>query len=282
MKKINLLLLALIVFVSGCEAGEKDELIVIETSHGTITLVLYDQTPKHKENFLKLAKTGDYDSTIFHRVIKGFMIQGGDAGKRDGSKVFDYTVPAEFVDTLFHKKGALCAARMGDNVNPQKASSGDEFYIVQGKVYSSDEVDVMEAQQDKVLQAMVGQLIQLPQYAELKAKIIFLESNRKYDSLMKVVIATKPLIVEEFGPQEFYKMSEKRKVLYSTVGGTPHLDFAYTVFGEVLDGIEVIDKIASQQTMSGDKPTIDVFMKVSVVEMSRAKVTKKYGFRYLN
>jgi cyclophilin family peptidyl-prolyl cis-trans isomerase len=204
MKK--LILAALIIAGLTCTAQQKDAskcsanketVVVIKTSMGTIKAKLYNDTPLHRDNFIKLAKEGWYNGSPFHRVIKNFMIQGGQ--KSDGRIDPGYTVPAEFKDNHFHKKGALCAARQGDQVNPKKASSGCQFYIVQGKVYDDKALDLMENRSGKVLSATQRQA-------------------------------------------------------YKTVGGTPHLDGNYTVFGEVTEGLEVVDKIAAVKTGQMDVP----------------------------
>lgn len=180
------------------------------TTAGRMVLVLYDDTPRHRDNFVKLASQGFYDGLLFHRVIKNFMIQGGDPNSRSakpgtmlGDGSLGYTVPAEFRPNHFHKKGALCAARQGDNVNPKKESSSCQFYIVQGQRFDSKMLDNMEAR---------------------------------------------------FGK----KYSEEQRKVYASVGGAPHLDGDYTVFGEVVEGMEIIDRIAGVQTGRADRPVDDV------------------------
>ncbi|MDE6307341.1 MAG: peptidylprolyl isomerase [Bacteroidales bacterium] len=187
----------------------------IETPYGDMVVKLYDETPKHRDNFIKLVKEGFYDNLLFHRVIENFMIQGGDpdskgapAGKMLGVGDVGYTVPAEFVKGLYHKKGALSAARQGDAVNPAKASSGCQFYIVQGQVYPQEMFAMFESRG--------------------------------------------------------LKLNDEQKQLYGTVGGTPHLDGDYTVFGEVIEGLDVIDKIAAVQTDRADRPVEDVWMKMRI------------------
>jgi len=188
--------------------------VLLETSLGNIVIRLSDSTPLHRDNFLKLAKSGFYDSVLFHRVIKDFMIQTGDPksksaekGQSLGNDGPGYTVPAEFRETLFHKKGAVAAARLGDNVNPEKASSGSQFYIVQGKKFTDAELDNLER-------------------SRLGGK----------------------------------KIPASQREVYKTSGGTPHLDGTYTVFGEVVSGLDVVDKIASVETTRGrgDRPLEDV------------------------
>lgn len=191
--------------------------ILMQTSMGDMTIRLYDSTPIHRDNFLKLVKVGFYDSLLFHRVMNAFMIQGGDpnskaapAGMPLGNGSPDYTIPSEFRETLFHKKGVIAAARTPDNVNPEKASSSSQFYIAQGKVYTDAELDLMEQQR-------------------LQGK----------------------------------KIPELYRVAYKTIGGIPHLDHNYTVYGEVIKGFEVIDKIAAVEVSRGrdlNRPIADVMI----------------------
>jgi len=184
--------------------------VKIKTKFGDMVAVLYDETPKHRDNFLKLAREGFFDGLLFHRCIKGFMVQGGDpesrnaaAGKMLGSGGPGYTVDAEFNSKFIHKKGALSAARQGDQVNPEKKSSGSQFYIVQGQPTAN--------------------------------------------------------------PQSTVAYTPEQKQIYTTSGGTPFLDGAYTVFGEVIEGLDVIDKIASQPTKPGDRPMEDIVMDIDVI-----------------
>lgn len=225
-KKITFLLLFFATLAS-CSAQnsktqsnmhEKKSRVLIETSLGNMTVELYNETPKHRDNFLKLVKEGFYDSLLFHRVINNFMIQGGDPSSRGaapgvmlGSGNLGYTVPAEFVQGLIHKKGALAAARQSDQVNPTKASSSCQFYIVQGNVWTMENLQRMGMQM-----------------------------GRTFD--------------------------EQQIKTYTTVGGTPHLDYDYTVFGQVVDGLDVIDKIATVRCGRGDRPVEDVIMKITVIE----------------
>lgn len=197
---------------------DKKYYVRIETSYGDMIAELYNETPQHRDNFIKLVKEGFYDGLLFHRVINNFMIQGGDPKSRDakpgqplGDGNLGYTVPAEFVQGLIHKKGALAAARMGDQVNPTKASSSCQFYIVQGNVWSAEHLQMMSARMGKNFDAQ-----------QVEA--------------------------------------------YTTVGGTPHLDYDYTVFGQVIEGLDVIDKIAAVKCGPGDRPLEDVKMKISIIE----------------
>ena len=201
--------------------------VLMQTTMGDIVIRLSDSTPLHRDNFLKLVKVGYYDSVLFHRVIKDFMIQGGDpnsiraaAGQPLGNGSPGYTVPAEFRKTLFHKKGVIAAARTGDNMNPAKASSGSQFYIVQGKVFTDGALDSVER---------------------------FRLNGRKIPA--------------------------EQRAVYKTIGGTPHLDLGYTVYGEVVKGLDVIDKIATVQTSKAqdrDRPLQDVrIIKTKLIKRKR-------------
>lgn len=192
--------------------------LFIETSKGNMKCILYEQTPMHTDNFIKLVNDGTYNGVLFHRVIKDFMIQGGDPhsveaekGQRLGTGGPGYTIPAEFNESFFHKKGALAAARMGDQVNPEKASSGSQFYIVQGREYTADMLKKLEERRSS-----------------------------------------------PFTPEAIEA--------YTTLGGTPHLDGAYTVFGEVVEGLDVVDRIASSQTDSYNRPLEDIVYRIILVK----------------
>ena len=200
------------------ETKEKTTMVIISTDLGEMKAVLYNETPLHKENFIKLAKEGYFDGCLFHRVIDGFMIQGGDPGSKTakpgqmlGQGGPGYTIPAEFKQELIHKKGALAAARMADQVNPQKASSGSQFYIAQGKSYTENELNMLSSRMGKAF-------------------------------------------------------NKQQMEAYTTIGGVPFLDYEYTVFGEVVEGLEVIDKIAAVEKDRRDRPVQDIKMTIKVVE----------------
>lgn len=233
MKKISLICLILCLTITSV-AQKKDSTItkkdrkkdvLLQTSMGEITIRLSGSTPLHRDNFIKLVKVGFYDSLLFHRVIKDFMIQGGDPDSKSAKPGIPlgmggpgYTVPAEFRETMFHKKGVIAAARMPDNTNPEKASSGSQFYLAQGKVYTDAELDLMEQQR-------------------LQGK----------------------------------KIPEAYRAAYKTIGGIPHLDHNYTVYGEVVQGIEVIDKIAAVEVSKGR----DLNRPVADVRIIKAKLIKR-------
>ena len=208
MKKIILAALVLIGLTCQAQkATEKETIVVIKTNYGTIKAKLYNDTPLHRDNFIKLVNEGWYNNSPFHRIIKNFMIQGGQ--NADGRLDPGYKVPAEIKSNHFHKKGALCAARQPDQVNPKKASSGSQFYIVQGQKYDDQTLDMYEDRMGKVIGA-------------------------------------------------------KQRQAYKTVGGTPHLDGDYTVFGEVIEGMDVVDKIATVKTGRMDAPIEAVTMTIEI------------------
>jgi cyclophilin family peptidyl-prolyl cis-trans isomerase len=207
--------------------SKKDELITLTTEYGKMRIILFDETPKHKENFIKLTKDKFYNDLLFHRVIKDFMIQGGDPNSRDakpdimlGKGDNGYKIPAEISPKYFHRKGALAAAR--DN-NPKKESSGCQFYIVEGRKWSKADLDKQATRAAR-------------------------------------------------------KLTDAQRKVYETEGGTPHLDGAYTVFGQVVDGMDVLDKISAQPKDERDRPEKDIKMKVSVKKMRKKKITKKYDY----
>lgn len=248
---------------------DKETLVKIETSAGNIKVKLYNETPKHRDNFIKLAKEGHYEGTLFHRVIKDFMIQAGDPesknapkGKMLGAGDVGYTIPAEFVyPKYFHKKGALSAARQGDNVNPKKESSGCQFYIVTGKVYNDSTLLNMERHiNDSRVESIFNGLAQKHMkeiYKMRKAN----DENGLYELQEKLIAQAQ----EEAAKLPEFRFTPEQVKAYTTVGGTPHLDNEYTVFGEVVEGLNVVDKIQQVKTDRSDRPEEDVkIIKVEV------------------
>ena len=244
--------------------------VLIKTSEGDIKVRLYDETPQHRDNFLKLAKEGYFDGTLFHRVIKDFMIQGGDPdskgapkGKMLGTGGPDYTIPAEFVyPQLFHKRGALSAARLGDEVNPERESSGSQFYIVWGKTYKQNELKQMEKQ--------MKQNQEITTFNDLvtyhKDKIMEMRRNRDRVGLQELQDCLQKE-AKEICRQQPVGFTEEQFNTYTTIGGTPFLDREYTVFGEVESGLDIVEQIINVDTDSADRPKEDIAINnIEVVE----------------
>ena len=269
MKKLTFIILILI---QSC-AMDKDVLITISTPYGDMKAILYDETPLHKKNFIELSESGKFDSTIFHRVIENFMIQGGDVNLI-GDDEIDYTIPAEFNENLFHRKGEIAAARMGDDVNPDKESSGCQFYIVHGKVYKEEELTL----DINALYGGVRRLLQEDEYSDMRQK--FVDAQNDPEETQKLAISLSEVCEEKYGIQIRKNISDDVLKAYTTVGGVPHLDGAYTVFGRIVEGLDVIDKIAAVETGSADKPVEDVPMTFKVERISKEKITKNYGYTY--
>ena len=241
--------------------------VKIQTSLGDIVVRLYDETPVHRDNFVKLAKDGYYDGTLFHRVIKDFMIQGGDpgskgapAGKRLGTGGPDYTLEAEIKDGLFHKRGALAAARQGDEVNPERRSSGSQFYIVWGQVYKEGQL----RQFSKQLKMQRMQEIFNGLAAEHRDEIM--QMRRERNRVVLQELQDKLAAEAETRAAEYAGLTDEQLKIYSTVGGTPHLDGQYTVFGEVEEGLEVVEMIQNSATAGDDRPMDDIMMNISVAD----------------
>ena len=278
MKKATVVLLTILVcgFVA-CKSDKKakdmseETKLKIETTAGDIVVKLYNETPQHRDNFIKLAENGTYEGTLFHRVIKDFMIQAGDPDSKNASKGqmlgagdVGYTIPAEFVyPKYFHKKGALSAARQGDNVNPQKASSGCQFYIVTGKVYSDSALLSMEQQMNQMRFNNLFNTL-----ASKHAKDIYkMRKAGDQEGLMNLQDTLIAQVEKQLAGQPEFHFTPEQVKAYTTVGGTPHLDGEYTVFGEVLEGMEVVDKIQRVKTDRNDRPEEDVkIIKVEVLK----------------
>ena len=242
--------------------------VLLQTNLGDITLRLYDETPQHRDNFLRLVREGYYDGTLFHRVIRNFMIQGGDpdsvnapAGKRLGVGGPDYTLEAEIHPALFHKRGALAAARQGDEVNPERRSSGSQFYIVWGQTYNDGQL----RQMGKQLEMQRLQSIFQALAADHRAEILQLRRDRNREGLQELqdrLAAEAETKAKTLGPV----LTEAQIEAYSSVGGTPHLDGQYTVFGEVVEGLDIVDRIQQVETLSGDRPKADVVVVKATVQ----------------
>ena len=276
--KILLICLAFIA-LTACSAGpkkqtnhhmenEKRTLVKLETTMGNITVALYNETPKHRDNFIKLVKEGVYDSTLFHRVIKQFMIQAGDPDSKNasdtamlGSGDVGYTIPAEFNPKFFHKKGVLAAARQGDDVNPEKASSGCQFYIVTGRKFTEPQLLGME---NKINEQREEALFDSLARQHMK-EIYKMRKAGDNAGLLELQDTLEAQARELADKEEKFRFTPEQIKAYSTVGGAPHLDGSYTVFGEVTEGIEVVDNIEIAKTNRADRPIENIrILKASI------------------
>lgn len=255
--KVSLVFCTLL--MCNCSANGPGKIVII-TEYGDIELQLYDQTPQHRDNFIKLVKEGYYDGVLFHRVIKSFMIQSGDPdtrnakpGTRLGTGGPGHTVPAEFVPEYIHKRGALAAARQDVSINPEKASSGSQFYIVQGKVYTDEDLNREEER-----------------LAMSKARPVMMEYVREEEEAMRKAGQTVDPEAAQAKARERamkyleehpYRIPEEARRIYKTIGGTPFLDTEYTVFGEVTKGMDIVDRIADMETDQNNRPKTDVKIK---------------------
>lgn len=247
MKQLFLLLLILL-STTMC-TKEKGTVVRIETNQGTIRVRLYDETPLHRDNFIKLVNEGFYTDKIFHRVIKGFMIQGGDTAT---GHFLDYTIPAEFrMPARFHKRGALAAARFGDDTNPEKASSASQFYIVTGEKYSEFGLDALQKERNERLKQNIYNELQSQKRDTMKT--LYREGNKAGLAELRAGILAEAEKQAESRKTETLFTDEQREI-YMKEGGTPHLDGEYTVFGEVVEGMDVVSKIESSPTSVRNRP----------------------------
>ncbi|MDF2157579.1 peptidylprolyl isomerase [Algoriphagus sp. CAU 1675] len=277
MRVLNYFIFGFLLISSVACGGQKDQVVTIETKYGNIVAILFDDTPVHKSNFLELAESGRFDSTEFHRVIPDFMVQGGDVFTKEGMPSEEWpTLPAEIRTNHFHKKGAIAAARQGNNINPERRSSGSQFYIVLGEIYTELE---LTADMPK-LQSAFMQYVQLGSQEALRNEYSRLYAAQEFDSLTHLLLSKRAEIEESLNLKLTKDLTKEEIQAYTTVGGTPHLDDEYTVFGEVISGIDVAEKIAMEERGPRDKPLNPVYMKVSVEKMSRKKIEKEYGYTY--
>ena len=281
MKKSLLLIIIFFIF-NACENKNKDYLVKIKTSYGNMTVLLYNETPLHKKNFLELAKSGRYDSTIFHRVMKNFMIQGGNVAAKEGIQEDPSDqIPAEIVDRYFHTKGSLAAARQPDQVNPEKKSSSTQFYIVDGQPW-----DVMTTDINTLYGKMV-QLLQDSMNTELIKEYQPVYATRDQQKIMDFIYSKKKMVEEKFEIDLTLKDVTKNDEAYKAAGGgAPHLDGNYTVFGRVVEGLDVIDKIAAVETKTNPQtrqktfPVDSIHMTMEIIEMKKKEITEKYGYQF--
>lgn len=258
----------------------KTAIILMETKYGPIKIRLFNQTPLHRDNFIKLAEEGFYDSLLFHRVIEGFMIQGGDPDSKtakpgqllgDGEKKGAQWIPAEFNKDLFHKRGVLAAAREVDEKNPEKKSSSCQFYITQGRGPLTDkDIKLYEYRINRKLRmALKDSILKLPANVEMAKKLEHFKKEKMNDSINVIEKNIDNLIEPVYQKVPHYTFSEEQIRVYKAIGGTPHLDNNYTVYGEVISGMGVVDKIAAVGTDKNDRPDFDIRMKVTVLRRNK-------------
>ena len=280
--KLGLIVLALLGIVAFTVPSKKNPdkkqkmgnpIVTFETNYGVIKVKLYNETPLHRDNFIKLAEEHYFDSLLFHRVIENFMIQAGDPNSKGaapgvmlGTGGPGYTIPAEFNPNLIHKKGALAAARLGGPQNPKKESSGSQFYIVVGQKVPMEQLDAMAAQKSEQAK---GEHIQTqlykPENKDVLNELITLQKAGDRENFMIKWNAFEEKYADSLKTIPTYNYTENQKNIYQTLGGTPHLDMDYTVFGEVIDGLSVVDSIAAVKTDRANRPLEDVIIiKVSV------------------
>lgn len=272
MKKFLALLLIVLTGIGiSCGRAEKggDTLVLLKTEFGNIKLKLYDETPGHQKNFIKLVNEGFYNGLLFHRVMENFMIQGGDPdsknaqpGARLGSGNVGYTIPAEFVPKYFHKKGALAAARTGGPSNPEKRSSGAQFYIVQGAVMTAGALDTMEM----ALNNRSRNEFYKTKFDAAANELNECKKNNDLDGFNVLVAEIRAQADSLWATHETIAFTPEQREAYTTVGGYPSLDGEYTVFGEVVEGFDVIDKIAAAETDKNNRPLNDIKMEMEVIK----------------
>lgn len=264
-----MVLLATIISCGSSDTNTEGTVVSIKTEFGEIKVRLYDETPEHKKNFIKLVDEGFYNDLLFHRVMNNFMIQGGDpdskgaaAGIRLGGGSPGYTVPAEFIPKYFHKKGALAAARKGGPSNPEKRSSGSQFYIVQGDVFSAGKLDTMEMS----LNSKAKNEMMKEKFEASSEKLDAFKTNNNRDGFNIYIAEIRAEVDSIYESGEKFVFTPEQREAYTTIGGYPSLDGEYTVFGEVIEGLDILDKIAVVETDKQNRPVVDVKMQVEIVK----------------
>ncbi len=261
-----------------------DTLVVIKTPMGTMKALLYEDTPLHRRNFLKLVGEGFYDGLLFHRVIHQFMAQGGDPNSKDAAKDVvlgqggpGYDIPAEIGGFRYHKKGALAAARKGNKDNPEFMSSGSQFYIVQGKPFTEGELLNHRIDFEQLNYYFV-KLLNEPGYEQVRNRYVELQNEQNGMAMEKMVIDHKQHVIEKFNVLIDKPLSPEQKETYMTLGGTPFLDYEYSVFGELLEGLDVLDKICAVGTGQAHRPLEDIKTEMSLEPVKKSEVAKKYNY----
>ncbi len=263
MKKAFIISLLSAVLLS-CESNSKHPIIVLETQFGEIEMILHEETPLHRDNFLKMCKKGLLDSSIFHRVIPEFVAQGGEIDPSKLKKPLQ-KIPAEFHPTLFHKRGTVAAARQGGAINPDKLSSPSQFYLVSGRKFTKEELWEMERQANfQILAPLMGKLLKTGHYPQLQEEAKILQDAQNTVGLRDWVLDEANLLEEKFGPLKLKSFSKEQIEAYTHEGGLPELDGEYTVFGQVISGMEVIDSLTLVPTNSLSRPYTPLYFNTRV------------------
>ncbi|MFT6844660.1 MAG: cyclophilin family peptidyl-prolyl cis-trans isomerase [Flavobacteriales bacterium] len=282
-RNLSLMVAPMLMLFGGCANAQNQEdtsIVVIHTDFGDMKAMLYNETPQHRENFLRLASDKFYKNLLFHRVINQFMIQGGDPESKTaepnqilGNGGPGYNIPAEIVPSRHHKKGALSAARKGDQVNPDKASSGSQFYIVQGKVFNPEELEQFEKRMlDQGKKAFTDEWFNLDNNIPYRDSLMAYYKRGNQMKVAQLMDNLNPKIDQDFEESgKKYVLTEKAKKDYTTIGGTPHLDGGYTVFGEIIEGFDILDSIAAVEVDASSRPKVDVKMNVEVLSKKRRR-----------
>lgn len=263
-----------ILLLAGISCGNTEQQetgdVVVKTTHGDIRIKLYDKTTEHKKNFEKLVAEGFFEDLLFHRVIPDFMIQGGDPGSRDaqpgvrlGGGSPDYTLPAEFIPEYFHKRGAVAAARRGGPSNPEKRSSSSQFYIVEGQIFTEGALDTLEIKKNQTIKNELIQRFMM----EADKEIQQLQANNNREGFISLATEISDRVDSLVAAKNLtFRFSAEQRKIYTTIGGYPSLDGDYTVFGEVIEGMDVVEKISSKETDDFDRPLEDIKMSVELIK----------------
>ena len=265
LKRISFLSVFFLIISCNAPGGNENTIVSVKTTLGDIKIKLYDGTPRHRDNFIRLINTGFYDGVSFHRIIKNFMVQAGDPATKSGSvsnlpdSIKTYTMPAEFNYEYFHKKGALAAARQGNDVNPEMRSSGTQFYIVQGVIQSDDDLNQAEQRiNSNIKQTLFNKIIKETTDSVRSA------GKSLNDAEIQEIASVK--MFQYLTINKDFKFSDEQRNMYKTIGGTPRLDGSYTIFGEVTEGLDIIDRMANVLTDGNDKPVNDIkIIKIKII-----------------
>lgn len=273
MKKL-IAILPIILLLSSCAILKSkapiEQKILMQTNHGDIIVKLYNETPKHRDNFIKLVDTCYYDSLLFHRVIDNFMIQTGDPESRNASRIArlgnggpGYTIESEIVKGLYHKKGALAAARQSNDVNPERRSSGSQFYIVEGNKWTDSQLDLLQKRRNSyIISDYITRYLKKPENEKMRIHLDSLQRNRNTDKFNEIYLQLTDLIIPQIKSDsvKLFELNDEQKEIYKTNGGSPHLDGEYTIFGEVIKGMNVVEEIALVDKDIRNRPKEDVII----------------------